>query len=176
MGELEPPRVQRLALEQHLGIVAATDLAAGDQRAAAVLAIAKDRAAGVVQVDANLVGPPRLGQHLDRGEALEPLNDLVEGLRRLAFPAAANRHFLPLDRVDSDWPIDQVAIVLGRAGDEGEILLFHRAIVKQRGQLSVRQVVLGHEDHAACVAVEAVDDPGPGRPARGTQLAGKPVL
>ena len=64
MDEAEPPGVQRLAGQEHqpsAGVAA--DLAAGDLRAAAILAVAQHRAADVAQVHADLVRPAGLGQH-----------------------------------------------------------------------------------------------------------------
>ena len=79
-------------------------------------------------------------------------------------------------RVDPDRLVDPVAVQLGPAGDQGEILLFDRAGLELRGQAGVGQVVPGHEDHAAGVAVEAVDDARPAWGRRPAELAAEMVL
>ena len=107
--------MEGLAIEedQLVGGIAA-DFAAGDSAAAAVLAIAEHRAADVVQMDADLVRPPGLGQHFHRGKALESLERFVE---RLGGPAlgvvVADRHLFADVRVEPDRAVDDVAVAGG---------------------------------------------------------------
>ena len=68
-------------------------------------------------------------------------------------------------RMHADRPIDQVAIQPRPAADDGKILLLDRAMLELQGQLVMGPIVAGHEDDAAGVAVEAVDDARTRRPA-----------
>ena len=63
--------------------------------------------------------------------------------------------------MEPDRPFDVVAVALGDARDQGEVLLLDRALLELLGELPVGEVVLGDDQQAGGVAVEAVDDPGP---------------
>ena len=61
-----------------------SEVAEGEAVAAGVGLVGDDRVADVGQVDADLVGPAGPGLAADQGEAVEPLEDLVEGHGLLA--------------------------------------------------------------------------------------------
>ena len=118
-------------------------------------------------MNANLVRAAGLRKNADGGETVEPLADLVERLRRAARRfVAENGHLLPLLRMHADGAIDEVAVAVRPAGDNGEIFLLDRAVLKLEGEFVVCAVGAGDEDDAAGVAVEAMDDSRPQRPAR----------
>ena len=71
---------------------------------------------------------------------------------------AANRFLFALRGVFADRFVDHVAIEIGHADDDRQVFLFHLARFELGGQGIVRLVVLGDDDHAARVAVEAMDD------------------
>ena len=127
------------------------------------MAVAEHRAADVVEMHADLVRPAGLGPHPKGRVAVETLDDFVEGLGRAAVGVvAADGHLLPLMRVDADRQVDQVAVAIGRPATRAKYSLRIARCWNWGAQKAVGQVVLGHQDHAAGVAVEAVDDAGPG--------------
>ena len=178
MEEPQPPGVQCLPLQEHRGIGRiATDVAARDPAPPTVLTIAQDGTADVVQVDADLMRAASFRQQLHRRKTLEPLQNLVKGLCRPAFAiVAANGHHLADVRMEPDRAIDDVAIPLRTARDQGEILLLDRTHGELFGQLGMGLIVAGDENHAAGVAVEAVDNARPARPAAGAEGGAKMEL
>ncbi len=178
MHEPQPTGMQGLAVQEHVVIRSrAPQFTAGDLRVPAILPIAEDGMPHVAQVDPDLVRPARLGKHLDGRVTPEPLVDLVEGLRRLALRiVAADGHLLSLGRMHADRLIDHVAVPLQSSDHDRKVLLLDLPILEQRGELPVGQIVLGHQDCPARVAVQAVNDTRPSRPADRTELARKTML
>ena len=133
MAEPQPPGVQCLPLQKHHVIHRIMpDLAPRNPAPPTVLTIAQDRTADVVQVYADLMRAAGFRQQFHGRKARKPLQNLVKRLRRPAFPiVAANGHHLPHLRMDADRAIDDVAIALRAARDQGEILLLDRT----RGKL-----------------------------------------
>ena len=72
-------------------------------------------------------------------------------------------------RMQPDRQIDPVAIEIRLAGDDGKILFLHGAVFELRRQSQMSLVVLGHDDHAAGIAVEPMDDSRTGWPAHVAQ-------
>lgn len=166
--ETQAAGVQGLTLEQY-GFVGrvATNFAACDSRSTAILSIAQHGAADVVQMNTNLVGATGLGHGFHRRKTGETLLDLVERLRGATVGmAGTNRHLLANVWMKSDGAIDEVAVVRRAAADQGEVFLLDRAPGELLRELIVRLIVAGDQDHAARVAVEAMND------ARATQSAG----
>jgi hypothetical protein len=64
-------------------------------------------------------------------------------------------------RIARDGFFDAAAIHPDAAADQRQVGLLHLAAGKLRGQGAMRGIVLGHQQHAAGIAVEAVDDAGP---------------
>lgn len=60
-----------------------------------------------------------------------------------------------------DRRIDGAGIVLDIAADDTHIRPGQTVILQLRGKRGVREVVLGCDDEAGCVFVDAVDDAGP---------------
>ena len=82
----------------------------------------------------------------------------------------ADRHFFPLVRVNSDRLLDDVAIAIGNTDGDREVLLLRRASFELGGQRKVHWVRLGDHHHAACVAIEPMDNSRPSWPAYAAEL------
>ncbi len=124
------------------------------------------------QVKANLVGAAGAGQGSDKrvaGESFDRFKYRDGGPGIGIF--AADRFLLAVGGVIADGFIDHVAIAVGDADDEGEILLLNFARFELGCEGIVRLVVFGDDDDAACFAVEPVDDSGAGGAAAGAELA-----
>ena len=69
-------------------------------------------------------------------------------------------HFLAVGRVAADRRIDGAGIVPDSAADDAHIRPGQTVILQLRGQRGVRKVVLGRDNEAGCVLVDAMDDAG----------------
>ena len=69
----------------------------------------------------------------------------------------------------ADGAIDDVAIEFRPARHDGKIFLLDGAVLELRGQLEVGAIGAGHEDNAAGIAVEAMDDARAGGTAAAAQ-------
>lgn len=65
----------------------------------AVNAISHEWKSQMLKMDANLMGPPRVQNHLRQGRALQSLQDPVTGPRRSPFPSLHHGHAAPMGRV-----------------------------------------------------------------------------
>ena len=105
---------------------------------------------------------PVLRLAADQRVAPEPLDDFVEGHRGLAAVFdRANRHLLTRQRVEPDRALDVVAISLGNAIDDREILLVDLSKLELKRQPPMRELVFDDDEQARRVAVEPVDDARP---------------
>ena len=148
MHEAKFLRVQALAVLTQFGLFAAVDH------------VPQDRVAAVGHVDADLVRPARFQLTLDKRIAGKALQHAP-----VRHGAAAvflrDGHFLAVGRVAADRRIDGAGIVLDIAADDTHIRPGQTVILQLRGKRGVREVVLGCDDEAGCVFVDAVDDAGP---------------
>ena len=120
---------------------------------------------------------PVLGSTVTAAKPSNRSDHLVERLRRATGRVvAADGHLLALLGMNADRAVDDVAVAVRPPDDQGEILLLDRAGLELRRQLRVRQVGAGHQDHAAGVAVEPVDDARPGRSAAAAQAGAEVKL
>ena len=110
-------------------------------------------------VDTDLVGPAGLQAAADVGIAGKPLHDLPVGHRAPA-PPVHHRHLLPVRRAAADGGVHGAPVL-------PEISHRHRlvgpgqgVVLELGGQGLVGEVVLGGDDEAAGVPVDAVDDAG----------------
>src|SRR5467141_2195051 len=111
-------------------------------------------------MDANLVGPPRARGNAAEGETAEALDDLVITARLLAvFLLFRDRHLDAVVRVAGDAALDVVAVAVEHAGRDRLILLEDAPLLELEAEVAVGHLVLGDQDDAAGVAVEAVHDP-----------------
>ena len=137
-----------------------TQLTQGEPVPSRIDLVGHDRVADVSQMDANLVGAARLGLAANQGDGRET----ARGLRRYVTadlpPSSRVRIaiFSRDGRMEADAPIDVIAVALGDAVDQGEILLVHLAKFELKRQPAVGQVVLDDDQKPGRVAVEAVDD------------------
>ena len=154
--------MQGLPRESDSIVFRAEDRSDGDRSAAAVEPIAEDRAAGVSEVDADLMGPSGFGKNIQLSETRPTAADFeTRDGGSAGGMARADGHFLALIRMRSDRLLDAIAIAIGRGADQRDVLFAHRAAGELAGELQVARVVFGDEDQAAGVAIESVDDPGP---------------
>ncbi len=95
--------------------------------------VSQDWVADVGEVHADLVGPPALRLAAHHPEAAETLLDFVKchGFAG-AVRGGADGHFLTRNRMKADRLLDVVAVTLGDAVDEGQILLVNLAVLKLR--------------------------------------------
>ena len=66
-----------------------------------------------------------------------------------------------MHRMSSDFLFDYADRLAQLSGDEREINLFYCARGELFGQFSMRNVIFGHHETAACFLVETVNDTGP---------------
>ena len=112
------------------------------------------------QVHADLVGAPGADADFEQrvpGEA--PQHPVLAPGR--AAPREARGHAGAMHRIARDRPLDAPALRLHFALHQREVGLGHLAARELLGQAAVRGVILGHQQHAAGEAVQAVDDAGP---------------
>ena len=136
---------------------------------AAVGGVADDRVAGERRVDADLVGPARLQDGLDPGEVGQVfqqahLGDGVADARRRALPRQAgvleDRHALAVVGVAGDGGVNDGVLEGQAAPEQGVVLADRRAGLDLLAQALVGEVVLGDDDQAGRVFVQAMDDAG----------------
>ena len=114
------------------------------------------------QVNSNLMGPPGLGLTANQGITAKPLFDLVKRHGRFAAVGGRpDRHLFTRDGVKADRLLDVVTVALGHAVDQCQVFFLHAAVLELKSELVVNALVLGDDQEARRVAVEAVDDAGP---------------
>ena len=124
----------------------------------------------MLEVDADLVRAPGVQRRLDIGGRREAFEHAEAGPRLAPF-AGGDGHAFAVRRVPRDGGLDVALVVRHDAGDEGAVELHHRAFGELLREREVGLVVLGHEQAAARVLVEAVDDARPGDPADPAELS-----
>ncbi len=126
--------------------------------------VADDRVAEGLHVDADLVGAAGLDADLDEGEGA--VGGLVMRSSTLTWETAerpvgaAGGHAGAADEVAGDGEVDGDVVLCEVAVDEGEVGFGDLAAGEHVAELAVGAVVLGDEDDAAGLLVEAVDDAG----------------
>jgi hypothetical protein len=93
-------------------------------------------------------------------KAREAAQDAVFGPGGAA-AAQAGGHAGAVPRIARDGLFDAALVRLHVAVDQRQVGLLHLAAGEQRGQRAMRGVVLGHQNHAAGEAVQAMHDAGP---------------
>src|SRR5260370_34485724 len=115
--------------------------------------------------------PPRPRVDAAETEAVETLDHLVIAARLLAdrlVLVVEHRHLDAVVRMMADAALDVIAVPIEHPGGNGQVLLEDLAQFELHAQFAVAKLVLGHEDDAAGVAVETVDD---ARPVIAVQMA-----
>jgi hypothetical protein len=143
--------VEEIAVER--GFVA-------DFGGSAVEAVAYDGMADARQMHADLVGAAGAYADLKQREAVEAPQHVIFAPGGAALGETGG-HAHTLAGIAGNWFFDAAAILLHYAVDQGEISLLHLAIGELFGEAPMRDVVLGYQEDAAGVAVEAVNDAGP---------------
>jgi hypothetical protein len=118
--------------------------------------VGDDRVADRGQMDADLVRAAGLREGPNQAVLAQSLDHFIASSRHS--PLRPNRHLLALHRVPSDRLIDDAALRLGRADDEGQVLLVNlprTELPPKRRQGSCRA---RDEEDARGVLVEAVED------------------
>ncbi len=149
-GCVEPQlgRVQELALQAQLGAVP-------------VDRVADDGGADRGQVHADLVGAPGLERHPQERAARQRLDQLELG-ERVAAGVGVERHPGRVAAVAADRRLDPAPARPRPPADEGDVRPPDPAAAQLRLQARMGAPVAGDEQEARRVAVEPVDDPGPG--------------
>ena len=111
--------------------------------------------------------PMRTSSRVKRVEAPQ---HAVLGPRRAAL-GQPRRHARAMHRVAGDGPLDAPALVAHAAVHQRQVGLLHLPSGELRGQAPMGRVVLGHQQHAAGVAVQAMHDARPQRAAHARERA-----
>jgi hypothetical protein len=82
--------------------------------------------------------------------------------RRAPWDAWCGWPSFPAGRDGADRQVDQVAVVVGYATDDGGVLFLDRPLFELGGERQVRRIVLGDDDDSAGIAVQAMHDARPG--------------
>ena len=163
--ETQAMSVQGLARHQdhiRLGFDSRGQVGKAQVIAPAVNLVRQHRTADTCQVDADLVRSPRLGVDPAKAVAAEAFDRLVVAGRFLAVVFVLGDHHLDaVVRMAADACFDVVTVTVEHAGGDGQILLEDLAVLELQGEILVDQLVLGHEDDAARVAVKAMHDARP---------------
>ena len=157
MVEGQPCGVQRLALERAQGGGQPHRRPFGKPEASAVHRVPHDRMAQMRQVQANLMGSAGLELDLQIGVAAKALDQPVVGDRPP--PVRAHRHAEPVGAMPADGLIHGPASGHD-AGTHGEVLALDAARHELARKRSLRLQGSGHDQQAAGVLVEPMDDPG----------------
>ena len=159
MQKLQVGGVEEVALKLERGFMVG---AAQDVRGA-VEEVADDGVAERLQVDADLVGAAGFDLDFGKGEGAVGCGEALEGVDvgdGGAAVGAAGRHAGAANEVAGDGQRDR-GVVLGEvAVGEGEVGLVDLAGGEHLAQPAVREVVLGDDDGARSLLVQAVDDAG----------------
>jgi len=149
--------VEEVAVQVEFGVEA------GDDVRGSVEGVADNGVAERLHVDADLVGAAGFDADLDEGkssigglDALEH-SDVGEGGAAIG---SAGGHAGAADEVACDRKVDGDVVFGDIAVDESEVGLGDLALGEHVAKLAVGAVVLGYEDDAAGLLVEAVDDAG----------------
>src|SRR5437899_2467131 len=120
---------------------------------------------------ANLMRPAGARLNTAQREAPEAFDDLVKAARLLAvFLVVGDGHLDAVARMMADPPFDVIAVAVEHAGRDGDVFLEDFAVLELQAHIAMRHLVLGYENDAAGVAVQAVDDAGPVIPAEPAEL------
>src|ERR1022692_3412539 len=122
--------------------------------------VASYRMADAGEVHADLVRTAGADAQFQKSEAHEAAEDAVFGPGGAAV-AEAGGHARAAPRIARDGLFDAAAIRLHVAVNQRQVGLLHLPAGEQGGQRAMRGVVLGHQNHAAGEAVQAMHDAGP---------------
>jgi hypothetical protein len=147
--EGQPGGVEELAREAQV---------AGD----AVDGVTRDGQPDGLEVDADLMGAPRLEADVEQCVAGQELGDL-EVRHRVARGLGVERHAGRLAPVAADRRLDPPPPRTRKAADEGEVLPLDRPLAEQALQPSMSLLRPCDDEQARRVAIESVDDAGPVR-------------
>src|ERR1700687_6435154 len=125
---------------------------------ATVHRVADDRMADGREMDANLLRSPGLRKEAQQGHRVETFDDFKARLR--GAPARSNRHALAMHRVASDRLRDDAARPADAPPDECQVLLLDLSRAELRPEMRERGDILGDDQHAGRVFVEAMHDAG----------------
>ena len=110
---------------------------------------------------ADLVGAACLGEGSQKGHSFESLFDFVKSLGGAARGVVGAQGFaFALRGVVADGVVDEIAVAVGAAHDDGQVFFADGSVFELGGEVGVGGVVFGDDDCAAGVAVETVDNAG----------------
>ena len=112
----------------------------------------------VLHVDTQLVCASGSRQETDVGEFGKTFNRFVERSRFARVSTGrADLHFLPLTRMDTNVGLNVVAVEIQHPVDDGPVLFLDGALLELGAQFVVDLVILGNDNDAGCVAIEAME-------------------
>lgn len=159
VGEAEHFGVERLAFEGGEGGLEL--FGPGAEIVGSVDGVAEDGVAGEAHVDADLMGAAGLQHELEQRGATIPFDGVEVGDGVFAADAG-DGHLAGVGEGAADGG-DDAAVVLGElALDEGEVVAVEGVFAGLFGEGAVGAAGFGDDHDAGGVAVEAVDDAGPG--------------
>ena len=122
-------------------------------------------------MNTDLVRTPGFGKHAYDAESPRSRNYFIEGHSLTATGVAfAYRHFFTLTGVDADRLLNHVAVPVRLRGNDRQVLLCQRSCGELARQMLVCPIGFGHDEDAAGVAVEPVDNARSMCSTRGTEL------
>jgi hypothetical protein len=133
---------------------------AADFGGGAVETVAYHGLADAGEMYADLVCAAGADAYLKQREAIEPPQHVIFAPGGAALGQAGS-HAHALAGIAGYRLFDAAAILLHFAVNQGEISLLHLAIGELFGEALMRGIVLGYQEHAAGVAVEAMNNAGP---------------
>lgn len=128
--------------------------------APAVGAVAGDGVAEVLQMHADLVGASGLGAAFNERKVSAGEKNAPEGFGGAGAGTLAYAHALAMDGMAGDGAGDAAGGGSGASAHDGEISFAGGAIGELLGEVLVGEFIFRHEDAAAGVLVQTVDDAG----------------
>ena len=128
--------------------------------ASAVGAVAGDGVAEVLQMHADLVGSSGFGSAFDERKISAGEKNAPEGFGGAGAGALAHAHALAVDGMAGDGAGDAAGSGAGASAHDGEIRFAGGPVGELPGQVLVGKFIFRHEDAAAGVLVQSVDDTG----------------
>src|ERR1700723_1961753 len=107
-------------------------------------------------MNANLMPPSRAGEAAQESQRTKLLGDFPAGLSRLG--VFDDGHPFLLERMRANGGVDDAGIFRGRAGDKGQVFFLDLPPEKLPADVSLSGGIFGHEQYAAGVFVEPMND------------------
>ena len=110
-----------------------------------------------MEMHPDLMRPAAVQRAFQQAHPCAGAQDAIFGLRRPPL-SARDAHPLPMDRMTGDGFVDHSTRFPRDAGHQREIDFLHRARGKLLREIAVGRIVLGHDETAARLLVESMDN------------------